>query len=99
MRIRIYEKLSHLPISYIDSHEHGDIVSRTLTDVDQFSDGLLMGFSQLFTGLITIVGTIGFMLKVNVIIALDFIRGDLPDTLLKAQELVENLEESAFHRA
>ena len=70
MRIRIYEKLSHLPISYIDSHEHGDIVSRTLTDVDQFSDGLLMGFSQLFTGLITIVGTIGFMLKVNAIIAL-----------------------------
>ena len=70
MRCRIYAKLEQLPISYIDSHEHGDIVSRTLTDVDQFSDGLLMGFSQLFTGLITIIGTIGFMLKVNAIIAL-----------------------------
>lgn len=70
IRTSVYKKINKLPISYIDSHEYGDIVSRMLTDVDQFSDGLLMGFTQLFTGVITILGTIFFMIKVNVYIAL-----------------------------
>ena len=69
-RERIYEHINKLPIAYIDSHEYGDTVSRTLSDVDQLSDGLLMGFSQLFTGVITIIGTICFMLKTSVPVAL-----------------------------
>ena len=69
-REKIYEHINKLPIAYIDSHEYGDTVSRTLSDVDQLSDGLLMGFSQLFTGVITIVGTICFMLKTSVPVAL-----------------------------
>ncbi|MCR5633324.1 MAG: ABC transporter ATP-binding protein/permease [Eubacterium sp.] len=69
-REKIYEHINKLPIAYIDSHEYGDTVSRTLSDVDQLSDGLLMGFSQLFTGVITIIGTICFMLKTSVPVAL-----------------------------
>lgn len=65
LREDIYEKISTLPLKYIDQHPHGDIVNRVITDVDQFSDGLLMGFSQLFTGVITIIGTLIFMLKIN----------------------------------
>ena len=70
LRVRIYDHINKLPISYVDSHEYGDIVARTLNDVDQLSDGLLMGFSQLFTGVITIVGTICFMLKISIPVAL-----------------------------
>ena len=70
IRTEAYEKLSHMPLSYVDSHTHGDIVSRIIADVDQFSDGLLMGFTQLFTGIMTIVGTLCFMLSINVWIAL-----------------------------
>lgn len=66
MRDRAFSKIERLPISYIDSHPTGDIVSRVITDVDQFADGLLMGFTQFFTGVITIVGTLGFMLSINV---------------------------------
>ncbi len=66
MRTRAFDKLQQLPLRYTDSHQTGDIISRITTDVDQFSDGLLMGFSQLFTGIITILGTLGFMLSVNV---------------------------------
>ena len=55
-----------LPLKYIDSHPYGEVVSRVIADVDQFADGLLMGFSQLFTGVITILGTLIFMLTVNV---------------------------------
>ena len=66
MRELAFKKIHRLPFSYLDSHETGDIVSRIIADVDQFADGLLMGFSQLFTGIVTIVGTIGFMLSVNV---------------------------------
>ena len=66
VRTKAYEKLGSLPLSYVDSHTHGDIVSRIIADVDQFSDGLLMGFTQLFTGIATIVGTFCFMLSVNV---------------------------------
>ena len=70
IRIEAFNHLSDMPLSYIDSHAHGDIVSRIVTDIDQFADGLLMGFSQLFTGIVTIVGTLGFMLYINVSIAL-----------------------------
>ena len=70
VRTKAYEKLGSLPLSYVDSHTHGDIVSRIIADVDQFSDGLLMGFTQLFTGVMTIVGTLCFMLSINWIIAI-----------------------------
>ena len=66
MREAAFKKIHRLPFSYLDAHETGDIVSRIIADVDQFADGLLMGFSQLFTGVVTIIGTIGFMLSVNV---------------------------------
>lgn len=66
IRNQAFNKLSHLSLKYIDKHEYGDIVSRVVADVDQFSDGLLMGFTQLFTGVITILGTFIFMLYVNV---------------------------------
>ena len=70
IRNRAFEKLQKLPMSYIDTHAHGEIVSRIITDADQFSDGLLMGFSQLFTGVITILGTLLFMFVINWKIAL-----------------------------
>ncbi|MCM1283946.1 MAG: ABC transporter ATP-binding protein/permease [Muribaculaceae bacterium] len=60
-----FEKLEHLPLSYLDSHSHGDLVSRIIADVDTFAEGLLMGFTQLFTGLATIVGTLLFMLSID----------------------------------
>lgn len=65
IRTEAFEKLQRLPLSYIDSHEHGDIVSRVIADVDQFADGLLMGFTQFFTGVITIAGTLCFMLTLD----------------------------------
>ncbi len=65
IRTEAFEKLQSLPLSYIDSHEHGDIVSRVIADVDQFADGLLMGFTQFFTGIITIIGTLFFMLTLD----------------------------------
>ena len=57
MREAAFKKIHRLPFSYLDAHETGDIVSRIIADVDQFADGLLMGFSQLFTGVVTIIGT------------------------------------------
>ena len=60
-----FAKIGALPLSYIDTHSHGDTVSRVIADADQFSDGLLMGFTQFFTGLMTILGTIAFMLATN----------------------------------
>ena len=70
IRKEAFEKIEILPLKYIDSHSYGEIVSRVIADADQFSDGLLMGFTQLFTGVITILGTIGFMLSVNMKITL-----------------------------
>lgn len=70
LRNEAAEKLKTLPVSFIDSHYHGDIVSRIITDADQFADGLLLGFSQLFTGVVTIVLTLCFMVSVNPLIAL-----------------------------
>lgn len=70
LRIQAFEHLQKLPLSYIDDHSSGDLISRIVTDIDQFTDGLLLGFTQLFTGVITIVGTICFMLGINLWITL-----------------------------
>ena len=70
IREKAFRKLQNLPLKYIDSNPYGDIVSRIVADVDQFSDGLLMGFTQLFTGVITIFGTLLFMFTINVRITL-----------------------------
>ena len=70
MRNDAFRHLQILPLSYLDTHPSGDVVSRIITDVDQFADGLLMGFTQLFSGVLTILGTLGFMFSVNWIIAL-----------------------------
>ena len=70
IRDEAFQKIQSLPLSYIDSHSYGEVVSRVIADVDQFSDGLLMGFTQLFTGVITILGTLLFMVSVNVGITL-----------------------------
>ena len=70
VRTRAFAHLQKLPLRYIDSHSYGDTISRIITDVEQFSDGLLMGFTQLFTGIITILGTLIFMLSINAGIAL-----------------------------
>ena len=66
IRNEAFYKIEQLPLKYIDGHPYGEVVSRVIADVDQFSDGLLMGFTQLFTGIATIVGTFCFMLSVNV---------------------------------
>ena len=70
LRNRIFRKFERLPLSYLDTHATGDLISRMVSDVDQVSDGLLMGFTQLFTGVLTIIGTLIFMLTVNVPITL-----------------------------
>lgn len=69
IRTDAFENIEKIPLSYIDSHSHGDIVSRIISDVDTFADGLLLGLTQLFTGAATIVGTLIFMLTINVKIA------------------------------
>lgn len=66
IRKKAFRRLEEMPLKYLDAHSHGDIVSRVVADVDQFADGLLIGFTQLFTGVITILGTLFFMLSVNV---------------------------------
>ena len=65
-----FDKIEKLPLSYIDSHSHGDLVSRVIADVDAFAEGLLMGFTQLFSGVATIIGTLLFMLSIDVKITL-----------------------------
>ena len=69
IRDDVFEKLQYVPLKYIDKTPHGDLISRVITDVDQISDGLLQGFTQLFSGIISIIGTIIFMLIINVPIA------------------------------
>lgn len=66
VRNEAFHKIEVLPLKYIDGHSYGEVVSRVIADVDQFADGLLMGFTQFFTGVITIIGTLGFMLSINV---------------------------------
>lgn len=70
IRRKAFDKLTRLPLKYVDSHPYGDIISRIVADVDQFSDGLLMGFTQFFTGVMTIFGTLFFMVRINYKIAL-----------------------------
>ncbi len=70
LRNAAFAHIQHLPLSYLDAHSHGELVSRVIADADQFSEGLLMGFTQLFTGVITILGTLGFMFSLNWRIAL-----------------------------
>lgn len=70
IRVKAFDRLQKVPLSYIDSQGQGDIISRMVTDVEQISDGLLMGFTQLFSGIVTIFGTIGFMLSIDVKITL-----------------------------
>lgn len=70
LRRQAFDRLQTLPLSHLDGHRTGDVVSRVVADVDQFADGLLMGFTQLFTGVLTILGTLVFMLRVNVGITL-----------------------------
>ena len=66
IRKEAFERIEHLPLKYIDSHSYGEVVSRVIADVDQFADGLLMGFTQFFTGIVTILGTLIFMLTISV---------------------------------
>lgn len=70
IRDEAFRRIQELPLKYIDGHSHGEVVSRVIADVDQFADGLLMGFTQLFTGVVTILGTLLFMFSVNVSITL-----------------------------
>lgn len=70
LRNRAFSKLNNVPLSYIDSKSHGDLMSRVGSDIDQISDGLIQGFSQLFSGVVTIAGTLAFMLSLNWLIAL-----------------------------
>ena len=70
MRDEAFKRIEILPLKYLDNHSYGDIVSRVIADVDQFADGLLLGFTQLFTGILTIIGTLFFMFSVNAAISL-----------------------------
>jgi len=70
IRNAVIRKIEHLPLGYIDSHQQGDIVSRVIADADQFAEGLLLGFTQAFTGIMTIAGTLFYMLSMNVVITL-----------------------------
>lgn len=70
LRIASFSKINEVPLRYIDSNPHGDIINRVVNDIDLISDGLLQGFTQLFTGIVTIVGTLLFMLSINISIAL-----------------------------
>ncbi len=66
IRTEAFDKIEKLPLKYLDAHSYGEIVSRVIADVDQFADGLLMGFTQFFTGIVTIFGTLIFMLTISV---------------------------------
>ena len=93
MRMEASDKLSRMPLSFIDSHAHGDLISRVVNDVDQVGDGLLQGFTQLFTGVVTIVGTLVFMLSISVPMAVvHFCGGTHRQTL--QQELCSPAEHS-----
>lgn len=70
LRTKVFAKLEAVPLKYVDQNAHGDLISRMVNDIDQVSDGLIQGFSQLFTGIITILGTLGFMVSINLPIAL-----------------------------
>ncbi len=88
LRDRAFDKLQHMKLSHIDSHPHGDYVSRIVSDADTFADGLLMGFTQFFTGVLTILGTIYFMITISLKIALIVIIAT-PASLLIAKLISE----------
>lgn len=96
IRIRTFHHLEELPLKYIDSKQHGDILSRIVSDVDQFSDGLLMGFTQLFSGVVTIVGTLFFMLSVNV--SITFVVVLLTPVSLFVASFIAKRTFSMFHK-
>ena len=90
IRDEAIEKIEHLPLKYIDGHSYGEIVSRVIADVDQFADGLLMGFTQFFSGVMTILGTLLFMLSIDVKITLVV----LQKRLIKCSSFSQRQEES-----
>ena len=94
LRMSAFRKLQRLPIEYIDNHPRGEIVSRIINDADRFSDGLVLGFSQLFTGVVTIIGTLVFMLTINPLIALAVIL--LTPLSLVCARLIANKTYSMF---
>ena len=96
IRAEAFRKLQSLPLSYLDSQPHGEIISRMIADVEQFADGLLMGFSQLFTGVITILGTIGFMFAIRWQIALVVVV--LTPLSLLVARFIATRTYSLFHR-
>lgn len=96
IRIRAFHHLEELPLKYIDSKQHGDILSRIVSDVDQFSDGLLMGFTQLFSGVVTIVCTLFFMLSVNV--SITFVVVLLTPVSLFVASFIAKRTFSMFHK-
>ncbi|MCD8152006.1 MAG: ABC transporter ATP-binding protein/permease [Clostridiales bacterium] len=89
VRNQAFEKIQILPLKFLDSHSSGGIVSRVIADVDQFADGLLMGFTQLFTGVVTIVGTLIFMLTIHPLITLVVV-GLTPVSLLVARFIAKH---------
>lgn len=96
IRIRAFHHLEELPLKYIDAKQHGDILSRIVSDVDQFSDGLLMGFTQLFSGVVTIIGTLFFMLSVN--ISITFVVVLLTPVSLFVASFIAKRTFSMFHK-
>lgn len=96
IRIRAFYHLEELPLKYIDGKQHGDILSRIVSDVDQFSDGLLMGFTQLFSGVVTIVCTLFFMLSVNV--SITFVVVLLTPVSLFVASFIAKRTFSMFHK-
>ena len=96
IRIRAFHHLEELPLKYIDSKQHGDILSRIVSDVDQFSDGLLMGFTQLFSGVVTIICTLFFMLSVNV--SITFVVVLLTPVSLFVASFIAKRTFSMFHK-
>lgn len=96
IRIKAFNHMQELPLKYIDSKQHGDILSRIVSDVDQFSDGLLMGFTQLFSGVVTILGTLLFMLSVNVPLA--FVVVVLTPISLSVASFIAKRTFSMFHK-
>ena len=70
IRNQVFDKIQKLPLKYVDSHSHGEILSKIVTDVDELANGLLMGFTQFFTGIMTIIGTLVFMISINYVVAI-----------------------------
>ena len=95
MRVAAFAKLQRLPLSYLDGHRHGDVVNRIVTDVDQFSNGLVMCFQQLFTGVLTIVLTLAFMFSLNPLVTLVVV-GVTPLSILAAK-LIAGRGYAYFH--